>query len=753
MTDGPSRRVDGTSPAATPDGGAPPLLGATTVGNERRHATLARRRVPPRRHLRRLRHQLLGVLRGCHAHRPVPVRPRRPRGHHRTPPGDPRPAHRGRRLLLARLPPGRRARYPVRVPRARPLGPRRRACGATRASCCSTPTPRPSTAPSTGPRRASRTGSASRSAATTTTRPATSPRRSSTTRTSTGATTGRPPSRCTRPSSTSCTSRASPPATPTCRPSCAAPTPGSPTPPSSSTSSTSASPPSSCSRSTSSSTTPTWSTAACATTGATTPSATSPRTTSTRSAGTTGAQVQEFKTMVKLLHEAGIEVILDVVYNHTAEGNHLGPMLSFKGHRQRRLLPAHRGPPVLHGLHRHRQQPEHAPPPRAAADHGLAALLGHRDARRRLPLRPRRHPRPGAARGRPPLGVLRPHPAGPGRQPGQAHRRALGRRRGRLPGRQLPRPLVGVERQVPRHRARLLARRGLHHRRVRLPLHRLQRPLRVRQPPPVRQRQLRHRPRRVHPRRPGLLQRQAQRGQRRGQPRRREPQPLLELRRRGPDRRPRRRSPCARRQQRNLLATLLLSQGVPMLLDGRRGRPHPGRQQQRLLPGQRGLLVRLGRRRRRTCSAFTRRLLAPAPRPPRVPPPPVVHRPLHPRRRPRHRLVPPRRHADDRRGLGRRLRQEPRHGPQRAGHPLAGAPRRADRRRHLPRRLQRPLPAPHLGHPARAVGAPSGPCCSTPPGPRSDGGPDATTVPAGETFEVVARSVQVLRGLGPPADT
>ncbi|MEX0761547.1 MAG: glycogen debranching protein GlgX, partial [Dehalococcoidia bacterium] len=44
-----------------------------------------------------------------------------------------------------------------------------------------------------------------------------------------------------------------------------------------------------------------------------------------------GAQVQEFKTMVKALHAAGMEVILDVVYNHTAEGNHLGPTLSFRG--------------------------------------------------------------------------------------------------------------------------------------------------------------------------------------------------------------------------------------------------------------------------------------------------------------------------------------------------------------------------------------------------------------------------------------
>nr|WP_202886328.1 glycogen debranching protein GlgX [Kribbella sandramycini] len=47
--------------------------------------------------------------------------------------------------------------------------------------------------------------------------------------------------------------------------------------------------------------------------------------------GTRGQQVTEFKTMVKALHEADIEVILDVVYNHTAEGNEFGPTLSFKG--------------------------------------------------------------------------------------------------------------------------------------------------------------------------------------------------------------------------------------------------------------------------------------------------------------------------------------------------------------------------------------------------------------------------------------
>jgi glycogen debranching enzyme len=49
------------------------------------------------------------------------------------------------------------------------------------------------------------------------------------------------------------------------------------------------------------------------------------------SVGTVGAQVREFKEMVSALHEAGIEVILDVVYNHTGEGGHEGPTLSFRG--------------------------------------------------------------------------------------------------------------------------------------------------------------------------------------------------------------------------------------------------------------------------------------------------------------------------------------------------------------------------------------------------------------------------------------
>ena len=187
------------------------------------------------------------------------------------------------------------------------------------------------------------------------------------------------------------------------------------------------------------------------------------------STGDIGQQVQEFKAMVRELHQAGIEVILDVVYNHTAEGNHLGPTLSFKGIDNAGLLPAGgRRPEALHGLHRHRQLAERPAPALAAAADGLPALLGDGDARRRLPLRPRLHAGPRVLRRRQAVHLLRTHPAGPGRLPGQADRRAVGRRPRRLPGGQLPAAVDRMERQVPRHRPRLLARRAGHAGRVRL---------------------------------------------------------------------------------------------------------------------------------------------------------------------------------------------------------------------------------------------------------------------------------------------
>ena len=220
--------------------------------------------------------------------------------------------------------------------------------------------------------------------------------------------------------------------------------------------------------------------------------------------------------------------------------------------------------------------------------------------------------RPRAARRRPALGLLRPHPAGPRRQPGEADRRAVGRRRGRLPGRQLPAAVVGVERQVPRHAcATSGAASDADARRVRLPPHR----------------QLATSTQATG-RRPYAsinfvtahdgftlrdlvsLQRQAQRGQRRGQPRRRATTTARGTA--APRARPTtpRSTRCARRQQRNFLATLLLSQGVPMLLGGDEIGRTQQRQQQRLLPGQRDLLVRLGARRRRACSSSRARLIA-----------------------------------------------------------------------------------------------------------------------------------------------
>ena len=268
-----------------------------------------------------------------------------------------------------------------------------------------------------------------------------------------------------------------------------------------------------------------------------------------------------------------------------------------QGHRQPELLPLlARRPPLLRGLHGHRQQPQPAPPERAAPDHGQPALLGARDARRRLPVRPRLRPGAGVLGGQPPLGVLRHHPPGPGALPGEADRRALGRRAGRLPGGQLPGPLDRVERRLPRRDARLLARPERRRGRVRVAADGLERPVPVGRPPPVRLDQLRDRARRLHHARPRLLQPEAQRGQPRGQPRRHRRQPQLELRRRGPHGRPpdpRAAGPAAPQPPGDPAAVAGGADAARRRRDG----PQPGRQQQRLLPGQRDQLVRLGARR------------------------------------------------------------------------------------------------------------------------------------------------------------
>ncbi len=123
--------------------------------------------------------------------------------------------------------------------------------------------------------------------------------------------------------------------------------------------------------------------------------------------------LREFKEMVAALHAGGLEVILDVVYNHTAEGNELGPTLSFKG---------------IDNASYYRLPP---------------------DGKRHYIRRAERLPQIG----RPGSGV----------DLGKTDRRAVGHRPRWLPGRRLPAGLGRMERQIPRHRARFLARRGLGH--------------------------------------------------------------------------------------------------------------------------------------------------------------------------------------------------------------------------------------------------------------------------------------------------
>jgi len=168
------------------------------------------------------------------------------------------------------------------------------------------------------------------------------------------------------------------------------------------------------------------------------------------SAGATGQQVNEFKAMVKALHQADLEVILDVVYNHTAKGNHLGPTLCFRGidnDAYYRLVADQ--PRYYYGLHGLREHAQRTPAARDSARDGQPAVLGAGDACRRVPVRPGVGVGPRVPRGGSTLHVLRGDPPGSGDLAGQAHRRALGPRGRGLPGGKLPGRLSGVERPVP----------------------------------------------------------------------------------------------------------------------------------------------------------------------------------------------------------------------------------------------------------------------------------------------------------------
>ncbi len=183
-----------------------------------------------------------------------------------------------------------------------------------------------------------------------------------------------------------------------------------------------------------------------------------------------------------------------------------------------------------------RQHPEHLIPARDQIDHGLVALLGHRDGCGRVPVRPGNRARPQPRRIRPGRAAADRHPRRPAAVRCEAHRRAMGRRLGRLPGRRLPRAMGGMERPLPRHRPCGLDPARVRCGRAGLPDHRIERPVPALGPAAVGFGQLRDRTRRLHPGRSRLPRRETQRGQRRGEPRRRRLQPLDELRRGGPDR-------------------------------------------------------------------------------------------------------------------------------------------------------------------------------------------------------------------------
>ena len=370
----------------------------------------------------------------------------------------------------------------------------------------------------------------------------------------------------------------------------------------------------------------------------------------------------EFKQMVQALHAAGIEVILDVVYNHTAEGNHLGPTLSLQGHRQRRVLPARRRrPALLHRLHRHRQHAEHAPPARAAADHGPLRYWVDGDARRRLPLRPR------ARRSARELhdvdrlvGVLRPRSSRT-RSSSQVKLIAEpwdvgegGYQVGNFP------PLWSEWNGKYRDAVRDFWRgEPATLRRARLRASPAARDLYEHGgAAPAREHQLRHRARRLHAARPRLATTTST-----TRPTARTTATARATTARGTAAsraRPTTRasSRCARRQQRNFLATLLLSQGVPMLLGGDEiGRTQRGNNNAYCQDNEISWFDWDARRPRAA------RVHAPAhraaPRAPGVPPPPLVPGPADPRRR--HALpdiawFTPDGERDDRRGLGRRRR-------------------------------------------------------------------------------------------------
>ena len=216
--------------------------------------------------------------------------------------------------------------------------------------------------------------------------------------------------------------------------------------------------------------------------------------------------------MVRALHHAGLEVILDVVFNHTCEGGAGGPTLCFRGLDNPAVLPAGQGRPApVPRHHRHGQLAERREPGHAAADHGLAAVLADRDARGRVPVRPGRRPWPARRAGSAPCRRsstwLRRIPWYP-RPSSSPSPGTWGRWTATISASS---PCCGTNGTAGTglHAGLLAQPAGRRHQRVRHPVRRLLRPVRKGPPHPVRLGQPDHGARRVHAAGPGVLRRQA----------------------------------------------------------------------------------------------------------------------------------------------------------------------------------------------------------------------------------------------------
>ena len=176
-------------------------------------------------------------------------------------------------------------------------------------------------------------------------------------------------------------------------------------------------------------------------------------------AGQPGGQVAEFKAMVDALHGAGIEVLLDVVFNHTAEGDQTGPTLCFRGLDNPAYYRLDPGDPRRYldttgcGNSLNAGDPLTLQLIMDSLRYWITEM--HVDGFR-FDLAPTLARQEGEFG--PGVGLLRPGLAGPGGVARQADRRALGRRAGgQLRPGPVPAGLARMERPVPGHHARLLA--------------------------------------------------------------------------------------------------------------------------------------------------------------------------------------------------------------------------------------------------------------------------------------------------------